>query len=134
METLAAILINLVSTMIDHVNMFLSSQTAEEMLILSSSGLTVAFALGVVSPGSVTEGVMNSIRRWHGNIDDQFAAIDNLVGIITSHQPTWTIPADLLARLTTNRNELQTSNASGRKSNVKNGSQSASVVYGTFIA
>jgi hypothetical protein len=108
METLSAILINLVITMTDHVNMFLSSPLAEEMLILSSSGLTVAFALGVVAPGNVTEGVMNSIRRWHGNIDDQFAAIDNLVGIITSHQPAWTIPADLLARLTTNRNELQT--------------------------
>ncbi|MDR2026076.1 MAG: hypothetical protein LBQ01_00770 [Prevotellaceae bacterium] len=51
--------------------------------------------------------VLQNIRRWHGGIDDQFAAIDNLVSLITDHQPAWTIPAYLLEQLIDSRNRLQ---------------------------
>ncbi|MDR1865178.1 MAG: hypothetical protein LBR08_06355, partial [Bacteroidales bacterium] len=54
----------------------------------------------------IPEGVLASIRRWHGSIDEQFANIDNLVTTITAHQ--WGLPGNLLAQLTTNRNSLQT--------------------------
>jgi hypothetical protein len=58
--------------------------------------------------GNLSEGVLAGIRRWHGSIDDQFAAIDNLVSVIEAHQPAWPIPADLLALLIGNRDSLQT--------------------------
>ncbi|MDR1896653.1 MAG: hypothetical protein LBR10_07685, partial [Prevotellaceae bacterium] len=53
------------------------------------------------------EGVLATVRRWHGSIDDQFANIDNLVNIIEAH-PEWVLPGTMLADLTANRNALQT--------------------------
>jgi hypothetical protein len=32
--------------------------------------------------GSITEGILANIKRWHGSIDDQFSCIDNLVTIL----------------------------------------------------
>jgi hypothetical protein len=34
--------------------------------------MTVAFALGAVVYGTITEGVLAFIRWWHGSIDEQF--------------------------------------------------------------
>jgi hypothetical protein len=87
--------------------MFLSS-LSDGGLLASGSGVTVSFALGAVVYGSITEGVLASIRRWHNSIDEQFSNIDNLVNVVTAHQPAWAMPADLLAQLTANRDQLQT--------------------------
>jgi hypothetical protein len=56
---------------------------------------------------NITEGVLANIRRWHGSIDEQFSNIDNLVTVITAHQTTWPIPANLYQQLTGNRDHLQ---------------------------
>jgi hypothetical protein len=107
MQNLLDILINLVIAMFDHVNMLASNFLTGEMSIWTDSGLTVAFALGAASHGNITESIMYGIRRWHGNINERFAAIDNLVNLITEHQPDWTIPADMFAKITADRNQLQ---------------------------
>jgi hypothetical protein len=51
--------------------------------------------------------VQHGMRRWHGNYGERFANIDNLVRAITTHQPAWTIPADLLEQLTDSHSRLQ---------------------------
>ena len=61
----------------------------------------------MINFASVTDSVLTNVRRWHGGIDDQFGNIDNLVTTIKLHQPAWTISADLLSRLTDNRDRLQ---------------------------
>jgi hypothetical protein len=75
--------------------------------LASGNGVTLAFALGSVVYGSITEGVLAYIRRWHGSIDEQFSNINNLVVTVTAHQPSWAMPADLLQQLTNNRDQLQ---------------------------
>ncbi|MDR0667896.1 MAG: hypothetical protein LBF90_04685 [Prevotellaceae bacterium] len=80
---------------------------AGEMCLLLDGGLTVAFALGVAAHGDVMEGLLANARRWHGSIDEQFAAIDNLLSIILGRQPAWDVPAALLEELTNNHSELQ---------------------------
>ena len=107
MENLAAITIGLVNMIFDHISMFLSSLSDRGLLLAAGSGVTLAFALGAVAFGNITEGVLAAIRRWHGSIDDQFSNIDNLVSLITAHQPAWSMPADLLQQLTNNRDRLQ---------------------------
>ena len=56
---------------------------------------------------NIPEGILANIRGWHGNIDQQFASIDNLVSTIQAHQPAWSISSDLLTELTGNRDQLQ---------------------------
>jgi hypothetical protein len=107
MNNLLEISILLVNMIFDHVSMFLSSLSDGGLLLVSGSGVTVAFALGAVVYGSITEGVLASIRRWHGSIDEQFSNINNLVVTVTAHQPLWAMPADLLQQLTDNRDRLQ---------------------------
>jgi hypothetical protein len=69
--------------------------------------MTMAFAAGIVLTGGVSDGFMAGIRRWHGSIDDQFAAIDNLVSVIKAHQPAWKIPDGLYTQLVDSRGRLQ---------------------------
>jgi hypothetical protein len=107
MSNLVEITIQLVNMLFDHANMFLSSLSDGGILSAAGGGVTVAFALGAVVYGSVTEGVLASIRRWHGSIDEQFSNINNLVTVVTAHQTTWPMPADLLQQLTSNRDRLQ---------------------------
>jgi hypothetical protein len=107
MNTLVEIVISSINMIFDQASMFLSS-LSDGGLLASGSGVTVAFALGAVVYGSITEGVLASIRRWHGSIDEQFSNIDNLVNVVTAHQLAWAMPADLLAQLTANRDQLQT--------------------------
>jgi hypothetical protein len=64
--------------------------------------------LVTISNRSITDGVLANTRRWHGGINDQFAAIDNLVSNVMAHQPVWMMPAELLTELTNNRDLLQT--------------------------
>jgi hypothetical protein len=89
------------------VTLFFFALSGEEILLLAGSGATLAFALGIVAPVNITEALMDGVRRWHGSIDNQFAAIDNLVTLIVANQPTWVIPAALLADLVARRNQLQ---------------------------
>jgi hypothetical protein len=108
MENSVSILIQLVSMIFDHSGMILSSLSDGGFLLTAGSGITVAFALVMASTTGITEGVLAGMRRWHGSIDEQFSNIDNLVSVIISHQPAWTMPADLLAQLTNSRDQLQT--------------------------
>ncbi|MDR2140045.1 MAG: hypothetical protein LBP50_10930 [Tannerella sp.] len=103
MNTLNEIILNLFNLIFGQ-NTFFASLFEAELLIPSG----VSLALGVAAHAGITEGVRQNTRRWHGGIDDRFAAINNLVGLITAHQPAWTIPADLLDLLTGNRDRLQT--------------------------
>jgi hypothetical protein len=98
----------LVSTIFDHVNMFLTSLS--EMVFQPETGSGVAFALafGAVTYGVIPEGVLASIRKWHGSIDEQFGNINNLVSLVTEHQQQWMMPPDLYAELTGNHSQLQT--------------------------
>jgi hypothetical protein len=107
MESLIVITVSLVSMIFDHASMFLSGLATGEVFNLPGSGLTVAFALGAIAHSNISDGVLAGIRRWHGGIDDQYAAIDNLVSLIETHQPQWAIPPALLAEITENRNVLQ---------------------------
>jgi hypothetical protein len=106
MNILNEFILNLLN-MIFEQNTFFASIFEADLLTQAGGGVSLALALGVVAHANITEGVLQNIRRWHGGIDDQFAAIDNLVSLITAHQPTWNIPADLLAVLTGNRYQLQ---------------------------
>jgi hypothetical protein len=78
MSNLVEITIQLVNTIFDHASMFLSSLSDGGFLSAAGSVVTVALALGAVVYGPVTEGVLASIRRWHGSIDEQF---NNIFGI-----------------------------------------------------
>jgi hypothetical protein len=73
----------------------------------AGNGMTMAFAAGIVLTGGVSDGFMAGIRRWHGSIDNQFAAINNLVNVITAHSDVWPIPSELYIQLVQNRDRLQ---------------------------
>jgi hypothetical protein len=107
MKNLTFVVIALVSLFFDHVIQFFASFSDGGLLLTAGSGLTLAFALGAVAHGAITEGVLAGARRWHGSIDDQFAAIDNLVSIINPNAPRWPIPSALLEQLNNNRSQLQ---------------------------
>ncbi|MDR1681258.1 MAG: hypothetical protein LBS12_05700 [Prevotellaceae bacterium] len=81
-------------------------QLETELLFGLGSGVTIAVIL--VASGPITEILLAYTRRWHGSIDEQFANIDNLVNLIVANQPTWVIPADLLAEIKAFRDELRT--------------------------
>jgi len=108
MNNLLEILILLVSTTFDHVNLFLTSLSEAIFTPEAGNGVALAFALGAVAYSNLSEGVLASIRRWHGSIDEQFGNIDNLVNLIEAHQTTWNIPPDLFQQLTNDHSQLQT--------------------------
>jgi hypothetical protein len=60
-----------------------------------------------LSASSISGGLLANIRRWHGSIDDQFAAIDNLVNVINPNAQRWPIPPELFEQLNQNRLRLQ---------------------------
>jgi hypothetical protein len=60
-----------------------------------------------VTLSSIKAGVLAGVRRWHGSIDEQFGNIDNLVVLVTEHQPQWIMPPDLFAELTGNHSQSQ---------------------------
>jgi hypothetical protein len=110
MNTLIDFLNLPVYPLFDQANQFLTSLPDFGLLSGTGSGLTLAFALGATGTGgsnSIPEGVLAGARRWHGGIDDRFAAIDNAVGLIEAHQQTWAMPTELLTLLTGNRSRLQ---------------------------
>jgi hypothetical protein len=70
MNTLVEILISSVNTVFDHSDMFLTSLSDGGFLSAAGGGATLAFALGTVVQGNITEVVLANIRRWHGSIDE----------------------------------------------------------------
>jgi hypothetical protein len=112
MENLVEILINGVNPVFELSEQFLSSFLNGGALPLAGSGATIAFAAGAVPAGGgsssgLTEGILASVRKWHGGIDDQFGNIDNAVILLTDNQTAWQVPPDLLTLLTGNRDTLQ---------------------------
>ncbi|MDR1155668.1 MAG: hypothetical protein LBL04_13260, partial [Bacteroidales bacterium] len=110
MENLVGILINGVNPVFELSGSFLSSLLDGGLLPAVGSGVTMAFAAGAVPGGgssSITAGILASVHRWHGGIDDQFGNIDNAVILLTEHQTPWQVPSDLLTLLTGNRDDLQ---------------------------
>jgi hypothetical protein len=108
MSNLVEILILLVSTIFDQANQFLTSLSEAIFMPEAGNGVAFALALGALAYGTISEGALVSIRRWHGSIDEQFANIDNLVNLVNEHQPQWMMPPDLFAQLTGNHSQLQT--------------------------
>jgi hypothetical protein len=107
MNNFFEILINVVSTIFDRTSMISSLFSEGICLTVAGSGVIIAFALGVIAPGVISDGLLANVRRWHGNIDEQYTNINILINAITAHQPAWTIPADLLTLLTNNRDQLR---------------------------
>ena len=56
---------------------------------------------------NITEGLLSATRRWHGTLNEQFSAIDNLVKIIEAHQPAWALPPVLSVPLRDNHHRLE---------------------------
>ena len=107
MKKMESFVLSTVDALFAPVVMVIAFLLAGEMCALLEGGAVVAFALGVAAHGDVMEGLLANARRWHGSIDEQFAAIDNLLGIILGHQPAGDVPAALLSELTDNHSELQ---------------------------
>jgi hypothetical protein len=103
MINLMEILIFSVSTIFDHANQFLTSVSDAFFLPEYGNGVVFAFAFGTVS-----EGTLVCIRRWHGSINGKFANIDNIVSLVVEHQQQWMMPDDLLTQLMDNHSQLQT--------------------------
>jgi hypothetical protein len=95
-----------VSTLLDHVTLFLTSFSDGGFLLTVGGGLMLAFALGVASASIIPDDILAAVRRWHGNIDDQFSAINNLVNVVLDHQSGWNMPGDMLEQLTEDRDTL----------------------------
>ncbi|MDR3261763.1 MAG: hypothetical protein LBT78_08000, partial [Tannerella sp.] len=108
MENLIQLLTICVCACADYVATFFASLFSENNLLFTGSGLTLAFALGVATLSTIPEGTLAAIRRWHGNIDDQFSAIDNVVNRFKDSPSTWSIPPGMQLKLTTDRDALQT--------------------------
>jgi hypothetical protein len=108
MSNLVEILILSVNTIFDHANQFLTSLSEAIFMPDAGTGVVFALAFGALAYGTISEGTLVGIRRWHGSIDEQFTNIDNLVNLVIEHQPQWMMPSDLFAQLTDNHNQLQT--------------------------
>jgi hypothetical protein len=65
MNTFIEILISSVNTVFDHADMFLSSLSDGGFLTAAGGGVTLAFALGAVVQGNITEGE-NAAQVAHG--------------------------------------------------------------------
>jgi hypothetical protein len=126
MENLVTIAINFLSSIFD----------GAQVSFLAGGGLTLAVALGAVAHGNITEGVLANARRWHGSIDSQFAAINNLTDTLLAHGPEWNVPPEMLSQLTGNRDRLQalinrcrTNDASGADREQRNSLLKSTVGY-----
>jgi hypothetical protein len=107
MESVIQILIICVCTFADHAATFFASLFNGSDLLLAGSSITLALALGVVTYGNIPEGILAAIRRWHGSIDDQFSAIDNLTTLLETGITKWVVPEAMLQELKDRRDTLQ---------------------------
>jgi hypothetical protein len=106
MNILLNIFINLAGIASGISDMFFSIFRDGEILSTSGTGAVLALAAIVTIAGSIPEGTLAAIRRWHGSIDDQLENIINLTDILTEHKSSWIVPTQLLDPLTANCNEL----------------------------
>jgi hypothetical protein len=98
MNYLVEISIIMSNIVLSHTEMF--SAFFLEYVCMPESGITVAFALGIITYGNIT-------HRWYGGIDDKFSNIDNLVELILKNQSVWKMPDDMLNQLVQSRIDLQ---------------------------
>jgi hypothetical protein len=73
-------------------------------MVFGHADVTIAFAVGVATFGTVSEGVLANTQRWHGSIDDKMNSINNLVDVFNKH-PNW-MPS-MLQDLLNGQYELQ---------------------------
>ncbi|MDR1455243.1 MAG: hypothetical protein LBJ01_06295 [Tannerella sp.] len=110
MNTLIEILNQSVGTFFDATDLFLTSLSGLDLLLGAGSSFAFALVPGTKGTGrgsNIPEGILASVRRWHGGIDSKFGNIDNLVKLVETHQQTWVMPSDLLTPLTDGHNRLQ---------------------------
>jgi hypothetical protein len=107
MEHLVEFLTVWVGIFADQVGVFFASISSLGDLSTPAGGITLAFALGVITVSDLSEGTLAAIRHWHGNIDEQYSAIDNVTTLFAASVAKWAIPAEMLTRLTTDRDALQ---------------------------
>jgi hypothetical protein len=106
MSTLLTVLINLAGSVSGISNAFSPIFSDWGILSTSGTGAVLALAAIVTIAGSIPEGTLAAIRRWHGSIDDQLSNIIKVTGILTEHKAAWIVPTQLLDPLTANCNEL----------------------------
>jgi hypothetical protein len=106
MKTIIEITISLISTIFEHINMFLSSFSNEGLLSVTDSVFTVSVILAVTSHSAISESLRACIRRWRGGIDDKFSNINNIVTTVISHKSDWPMPSELFDQLINNYNQL----------------------------
>jgi hypothetical protein len=105
MNYLMEISIIISSIVLCHAEMFFTSFL--ECICMPDSGIMIAFSLGVVAYGSISETITSVTRRWHGSINNKYSNIHNLVELVLKNQPVWQMPNDMLNRLVQSRDELQ---------------------------
>jgi hypothetical protein len=90
------------------IDLFFPELSSIDFRVIAGSTLTYAFALGAVV-GGISEppaGVLELARRWHGNIENQFSAIDNLWRVLQDKKTAWDVPDEFITELTGRRNRL----------------------------
>jgi hypothetical protein len=91
------------------IDLFFPELSGTDFLVIAGSSITYAFALGTtvgVSIDGIPRGILEIVRRWHGNISSQFAAIDNLLLVLQKNKAAWDVPEEMLTELTGRRAQL----------------------------
>jgi hypothetical protein len=107
MENLLGILIIAVNAIVDGADTLLSFIMNAGLLPEAGIGVVFALALGAAVYGGATDGILANVRRWHGNIDERFGCIDNLITIMDAHASTWPAPEAMRTQLNNSRTQLQ---------------------------
>jgi hypothetical protein len=87
-------------------NAFFSIFRDGEIFSTSLTGAALAFAAIVTVAGSIPEGALAAVRRWHGSIDEQLSNIVKVVGVLNEHKTEWSVPDELIDPLTDNCTRL----------------------------
>lgn len=100
--------ISLADTLFGAGNEFFSFLFDAGWLSVTGRGMILSLAASAIPAATDSSGehALTGALRWHGCIEEQIAAIDNLLHIIRSHQPVWVMPGNLLAQIAENRDRL----------------------------
>jgi hypothetical protein len=98
--------ISMVVRFFDQVSLFVSSLSEVDYFLIVGGGIALA-AGGVITHGTLLEGVLADAKKWHGSIAEKLSNVDNLVNVLDTAMPSWGVPADLLSRLKGERAEMQ---------------------------